>query len=111
MEKSRYSDFNFTTDVQGYLDDPQVPKDSITPTFAQAILWINNPRWHGVPFILKCAKAVDERKAEVILLLLAALNSNRLESNSETTLAIFSRHLIAMNSLLEYNLPRLFMSK
>lgn len=49
----------------GYLDDPQVPKDSITPTFAQAILWINNPRWHGVPFILKCAKAVDERKAEI----------------------------------------------
>eukprot|EP01127_Copromyxa_protea_P006990 TRINITY_DN16923_c0_g1_i1.p1 TRINITY_DN16923_c0_g1~~TRINITY_DN16923_c0_g1_i1.p1 ORF type:complete len:536 (+),score=161.78 TRINITY_DN16923_c0_g1_i1:159-1766(+) len=50
---------------RGYHDDPEVPKDSITPTFAQAILWINNPRWHGVPFILKCAKAVDERKAEI----------------------------------------------
>jgi len=49
----------------GYLDDPQVPKDSVTPTFAQAIMWINNPRWHGVPFILKCAKAVEERKTEI----------------------------------------------
>eukprot|EP01126_Amoeba_proteus_P067388 TRINITY_DN994_c0_g1_i2.p1 TRINITY_DN994_c0_g1~~TRINITY_DN994_c0_g1_i2.p1 ORF type:complete len:524 (-),score=92.69 TRINITY_DN994_c0_g1_i2:240-1811(-) len=50
---------------KGYLDDPQVPKDSITPTFAQLVLWIKNPRWHGVPFVLKAAKAVEERKAEI----------------------------------------------
>jgi len=49
----------------GYLDDPGVPKDSVTPTFAQATMWINNPRWEGVPFFLKTAKAVEERKAEV----------------------------------------------
>jgi len=49
----------------GYLDDPGVPKDSVTPTFAQAVLWINNTRWAGVPFFLKTAKAVEERKAEV----------------------------------------------
>lgn len=57
----------FTSDGKnpGYLDDPGVPKDSVTPTFAQAILWINNTRWAGVPFFLKTAKAVEERKAEV----------------------------------------------
>jgi len=49
----------------GYLDDEGVPKDSVTPTFAQAVLWVNNTRWAGVPFILKTAKAVEERKAEV----------------------------------------------
>jgi len=49
----------------GYHDDKEVPKNSPTPTFAQAVLFINNPRWAGVPFILKCAKAVDERKAEI----------------------------------------------
>jgi len=49
----------------GYLDDPGVPKDSVTPTFAQATMWINNSRWQGVPFFLKTAKAVEERKAEV----------------------------------------------
>jgi len=48
-----------------YLDDPTVPKDSITPTYAAAILHINNSRWKGTPFILKCGKALDERKAEV----------------------------------------------
>lgn len=49
----------------GYLDDPTVPKDSITPTYALAGLWINNARWQGVPFILRSGKALNERKAEV----------------------------------------------
>jgi len=49
----------------GYLDDKEVPKNSTTPTFAQAVMFLNNPRWAGVPFILKCAKAVDERKADI----------------------------------------------
>eukprot|EP01111_Echinosteliopsis_oligospora_P016960 TRINITY_DN7197_c0_g1_i3.p1 TRINITY_DN7197_c0_g1~~TRINITY_DN7197_c0_g1_i3.p1 ORF type:complete len:524 (-),score=120.96 TRINITY_DN7197_c0_g1_i3:97-1587(-) len=48
-----------------YLDDPTVPKGSITPTFATAVLFVNNNRWKGVPFILKCGKALNERKAEV----------------------------------------------
>jgi len=49
----------------GYLDDPTVPKGSIVPTFAAAVLHINNGRWKGVPFILKCGKALNERKAEI----------------------------------------------
>lgn len=49
----------------GYLDDPTVPNDSKTPTYALAVLHINNERWDGVPFILRCGKALNERKAEV----------------------------------------------
>lgn len=49
----------------GYLDDPTVPKGSTTPTYASAVLRITNERWDGVPFILKCGKALNERKAEV----------------------------------------------
>lgn len=48
-----------------YHDDPTVPKDSTTPTYALAVLHINNERWEGVPFILRCGKALNERKAEV----------------------------------------------
>jgi len=48
-----------------YLDDKTVPKGSVTPTFAAAVLHINNPRWKGTPFILKCGKALNERKAEI----------------------------------------------
>nr|XP_004558775.2 glucose-6-phosphate 1-dehydrogenase isoform X1 [Maylandia zebra] len=51
----------------GYLDDPTVPKDSWTPTFATAVLHVQNERWDGVPFILRCGKALNERKAEVRL--------------------------------------------
>ena len=53
----------------GYLDDPTVPKGSVCPTFAAAVLKINNERWDGVPFILKCGKALNQRKAEVETLL------------------------------------------
>jgi len=48
-----------------YLDDPTVPNDSVTPTYACAALPIKNARWGGVPFILKCGKALNERKAEI----------------------------------------------
>jgi glucose-6-phosphate 1-dehydrogenase len=49
----------------GYTDDTKVPEDSRTPTFAQAIIRINNERWAGVPFIMKAGKALEERKAEI----------------------------------------------
>lgn len=42
----------------GYLDDPTVPKDSNTPTFACTVLRIKNERWDGVPFILKSGKGI-----------------------------------------------------
>ncbi|KAK0168421.1 hypothetical protein PV327_002224 [Microctonus hyperodae] len=59
------SDSNDPDERTGYLDDPTVPANSTTPTFAVAVLKINNERWDGVPFILKCGKALNERKAEV----------------------------------------------
>merc|ERR1712002_857922 len=49
----------------GYLEDPTVPAGSTCPTFASAVLKIHNERWDGVPFILRCGKALNERKAEV----------------------------------------------
>lgn len=51
--------------AKGYLDDPTVPKGSVTPTFATVVLFVKNERWDGVPFILRCGKALNERKAEV----------------------------------------------
>ncbi|XP_006460350.1 hypothetical protein AGABI2DRAFT_192087 [Agaricus bisporus var. bisporus H97] len=49
----------------GYLDDDTVPPNSVCPTFAACTLWIQNPRWEGVPFILKAGKALNEAKVEV----------------------------------------------
>ncbi|TPX32749.1 glucose-6-phosphate dehydrogenase (NADP+) [Synchytrium microbalum] len=50
---------------EGYLEDPTVPKGSNCPTFAAAVFYIHNERWDGVPFIMKCGKALNERKAEI----------------------------------------------
>jgi glucose-6-phosphate 1-dehydrogenase len=52
-------------DNPGYLEDETVPKGSRCPTFATCVLKVNNSRWEGVPFIIKCGKALDERKTEV----------------------------------------------
>lgn len=49
----------------GYLDDPTVPKNSKTPTFASMVLSINNDRWAGVPFIVKAGKALNQSKADI----------------------------------------------
>ena len=40
----------------GYLDDDTVPKGSVTPTYAMAAFYIQNERWDGVPFVMKCGK-------------------------------------------------------
>lgn len=52
---------------KGYQDDPTVPPGSTTATFAAAILRVDNERWDGVPFVMRCGKALNERKAEVRL--------------------------------------------
>lgn len=49
----------------GYLEDPTVPNDSVTPTYAACVIRVNNSRWKGVPFVLKAGKALNERKAEI----------------------------------------------
>ena len=61
-DKTRSPD---SEEYKGYMEDPTVPKDSVTPTFATAVLHITNDRWEGVPFIIKVGKALNERKAEV----------------------------------------------
>ncbi|KAF7089029.1 hypothetical protein CFC21_092084, partial [Triticum aestivum] len=48
-----------------YVDDPTVPNDSVTPTFAAAALFIDNARWDGVPFLMKAGKALHTRRAEI----------------------------------------------
>eukprot|EP00616_Rhizochromulina_sp_CCMP1243_P015854 CAMPEP_0118981814 /NCGR_PEP_ID=MMETSP1173-20130426/31397_1 /TAXON_ID=1034831 /ORGANISM="Rhizochromulina marina cf, Strain CCMP1243" /LENGTH=684 /DNA_ID=CAMNT_0006932267 /DNA_START=18 /DNA_END=2068 /DNA_ORIENTATION=- len=51
---------------KGYIEDPTITnKHTNTETYATAVLKINNPRWSGVPFILKAGKALDESKVEV----------------------------------------------
>lgn len=52
----------------GYHDDPDIQKvneatgyKSRCPTFAMCVLYLDNERWSGVPFIMKAGKALETR--------------------------------------------------
>lgn len=51
----------------GYTDDPTVPNNSVTPTFAAAALFIDNARWDGVPFLMKAGKALHTKRSALLL--------------------------------------------
>ncbi len=51
--------------VPGYLEDELVPDDSITPTFATALLRIENERWRGVPFLIRAGKGLECRETVI----------------------------------------------
>lgn len=51
----------------GYLDDEEVPKDSITETYARGTLNITNRRWWGVPFHVISGKAMKDSCTEIVI--------------------------------------------
>ena len=53
----------------GYRDVPGVAARSSTDTFVAARLWIDNPRWRGVPFYLRTGKRLAESRQRVSLIL------------------------------------------
>ncbi len=52
-----------TGQYAGYRREPHVVADSRTPTFAAAVLEIDNWRWRGVPFFLRSGKALARRSS------------------------------------------------
>lgn len=55
-------DCNGNTSYPAYTDDMMVSKNSLTPTFAAATLFINNARWDGVPFLMIAGKALHSKR-------------------------------------------------
>jgi glucose-6-phosphate 1-dehydrogenase len=53
----------------GYRDVPGVAPRSKQDTFVAARLWIDNPRWRGVPFYLRTGKRLAESRQRVSLIL------------------------------------------
>ena len=50
---------------EGYRDIDGVPADSRTETFVAARMWVDNERWHGVPFLLRTGKCMAESHQRV----------------------------------------------
>ena len=53
--------------VPAYTDEPGVPDDSNTETFAALKLYVDNWRWRGVPFYMRSGKSLTERVSEVVV--------------------------------------------
>jgi glucose-6-phosphate 1-dehydrogenase len=55
--------------VPGYLEEPGVPPDSTTETYAALRLSVDNWRWAGVPFYLRTGKRLARKKTEIAVIL------------------------------------------
>jgi glucose-6-phosphate 1-dehydrogenase len=53
----------------GYRDVEGIRKRSTTDTYVAARLWIDNPRWRGVPFLLRTGKRLARSHQRVSLIL------------------------------------------
>ncbi len=50
-----------------YVDEEGVDPARNTETFAQLLLWVDTPRWQGVPFVIRSGKALSRMRKEVVL--------------------------------------------
>ncbi len=53
---------------EGYTDTEGVAADSTTDTYVAARLWIDTPRWQGVPFLLRTGKQLASGAQQVSLI-------------------------------------------
>jgi glucose-6-phosphate 1-dehydrogenase len=56
-------------DVPGYLEEPGVPPDSTTETYAALRLEVDNWRWAGVPFYVRTGKRLARKVTEIAVTL------------------------------------------
>jgi glucose-6-phosphate 1-dehydrogenase len=54
-------------EVAGYRDEPGVPVDSRTETYAAIRLDVDSWRWQGVPFYLRTGKRLAQRLTEIVI--------------------------------------------
>jgi len=52
---------------EGYRDEPMVGAASTTETFAAVRVFVDNWRWHGVPFLLRTGKKLPDQASEIAI--------------------------------------------
>jgi glucose-6-phosphate 1-dehydrogenase len=78
-------------DVPGYLEEPGIPSDSRTETFAALRLEVDNWRWAGVPFYLRTGKRLARKVTEIAVVLKPVPH---LTFNQEGSLGVLPNQLI-----------------
>jgi glucose-6-phosphate 1-dehydrogenase len=51
--------------VPGYREEPRVAKESRTETYAGVTFFVDNWRWHGVPFYIRTGKRMPEKMSAI----------------------------------------------
>ena len=54
---------------RGYRQEKGVARDSTIETFAAARVWIDSPRWQGVPFVIRAGKQLPTTMTEAVVVL------------------------------------------
>lgn len=54
-------------EVSGYLEEKGVPESSLIETYIAAKLFIDNPRWEGVPFYIRGGKRLEKQATEIVV--------------------------------------------
>ena len=67
LKKDSIDDQMVLGQYEGYQKEPGVGENSSTETFAAIRVFINHPRWMGVPFYLKTGKGIKEKAARIII--------------------------------------------
>jgi glucose-6-phosphate 1-dehydrogenase len=78
-------------DVPGYVEEPGIPADSSTETFAALRLEVDNWRWAGVPFYLRTGKRLARKVTEIAVALKPVPH---LAFNDEGSLGVLPNQLI-----------------
>lgn len=53
--------------VSGFLEDPDIPNDSLTETYVALKAEIGSWRWEGVPFYLRTGKRLPDKVTEIVI--------------------------------------------
>ena len=53
--------------IPGYHDEPDIPENSRTPTYAALKFFIDNWRWQDVPFYLRSGKRMAAKRTEIVI--------------------------------------------
>ena len=67
LAADEFSKFTLRGQYEGYLQEPGVPHDSQSATFAALKLHIDNWRWKDVPFYLRSGKAMSCRTSQIVI--------------------------------------------
>ncbi|MBL8045383.1 MAG: glucose-6-phosphate dehydrogenase [Anaerolineales bacterium] len=67
IHSARITEDTVRAQYRKYRDAPGVAANSQTPTYAALRVHIDNWRWQGVPFYLRCGKALQDRVTDIVI--------------------------------------------